>query len=123
MLRRLFLGQPRRDEIKDGKKEICEGEKRTPIAFMKESTANNLEEKHEAKDDIFDSDSETDSSETEDSDAETLDNSSRTGSYEDCSGDVLGWKGFEMVRDTQRGQIGSSKSNGGTLGKVEDIIL
>jgi hypothetical protein len=28
-----------------------------------------------------------------------------------------------MVRDTQRGQIGSSKSNGGTLGKVEDIIL
>jgi hypothetical protein len=26
----------------------------TPIAFMKESTANNLEEKHEAKDDIFD---------------------------------------------------------------------
>ena len=72
---------------------------------------------------LYSSDSETDSSEMEDSDSETLDNSSRTGSFEDCSGDVLGWKGFEMVRDDSlRGNpISSSKSNVGILGKIKDF--
>lgn len=66
------------------------------------------------------SDSETDSSDTEeDSDTETLDNSSRTASYEDCSADVLEWKGFEVVRDARIGQSG--KSNVSTTGKVDDI--
>ena len=65
------------------------------------------------------SDSETDSSGTEDSDTETLDNSSRMASYDDCSGDVLEWKGFEVVRNEKNGQ--SCKSNGSSIGKTDDI--